>query len=68
MGWGITPFIYSRYENNNNMKEIIERIIKEANVARLDSDRIEIQWNDLDNMSDDIMREITNYITNKLNN
>ena len=33
------------------MKEIIERIIKEANVARLDSDRIEIQWNDLDNMS-----------------
>ena len=50
------------------MKEIIERIIKEANVARLDSDRIEIEWNDLDKMSDDIVREITNYITNKLNN
>jgi hypothetical protein len=50
------------------MKEIIERIIKEANVARLDSDRIEITWNDLDNMSDDIVREITNYIINKINN
>ena len=50
------------------MKEIIERIIKEVNVARLDSDRIEIEWNDLDNMSDDIVREITNYITNKINN
>ena len=50
------------------MKEIIERIIKENNVARLDSDRIEIEWNDLDNMSDDIVREITNYIINKLNN
>ena len=50
------------------MKEIIERIIKENNVARLDSDRIEITWNDLDNMSDDIVREITNYITNKINN
>jgi hypothetical protein len=50
------------------MKEIIERIIKENNVARLDSDRIEIKWNDLDNMSDDIVREITNYITNKINN
>jgi CheY-specific phosphatase CheX len=46
------------------MKEIIERIIKENNVARLDSDRIEIKWNDLDNMSDDIVREITNHITN----
>lgn len=46
------------------MKEIIERIIKENNAARLDSDYIEIDWDDLDNMTDDIVREITNHITN----
>jgi hypothetical protein len=50
------------------MKEIIERIIKEANVARLDTAHIKINWNDLDNMSDDIVREITNHITNLINN
>ena len=50
------------------MKEIIERIIKENNIARLDSDRIEIDWNDLDNMTDKMVREINNHIINLINN
>ena len=50
------------------MKEIIERIIKENNSARLDSDYIEIDWNDLDNMTDEMVREINNHIINLINN
>jgi hypothetical protein len=50
------------------MKEIIERIIKENNAARLDSDYIEIDWNDLDNMTDEMVREINNHIINLINN
>ena len=43
------------------MKEIIERIIKEYSINRPNYD-VTILREDIDNMSDDIVREINRYI------
>ena len=63
--WDIDQAKHNPYIHVNqiikHMKEIIERIIKEYSINRPNYD-VTILREDIDNMSDDIVREINRYI------